>query len=350
MARRIFVIGATGAQGLPVCRGLTKDGAYSLRVLTRDANSKRAQELAKLGDVEFIEGSFANEDNLRKGYEGCWGAFVNIDGFNTGEKTETYWTIRSYELAIESGIKFFVFGNLDYGYKKSGYDPKFRCGHYDGKGRMAEWMLTQKKTHNMGTAIFTTAQTVMTPRTVERVVTWAVPLADGAIPHVALDDCEHYVRWLFDNPERSDGMDLEVAIDHINYHDLAKAFQKVTGKPAQFMDIPIETYFEHIPWASTAPAGYNADLNDPATMTFKQNFTGFWNMWRHSGGNKGVVQRDYKLLDEIHPNRIKTAEEFFRREEEKRKAQGLPGIFETIESGNLGMILKLSEDGRKGKL
>ncbi|EXA31904.1 hypothetical protein NW761_012439 [Fusarium oxysporum] len=359
MARRIFVIGATGAQGLPVCRGLTKDGAYSLRVLTRDVNSQRAKQLAELGDVEFIEGSFANEDNLRKGYEGCWGAFVNIDGFNTGEKTETYWTIRAYELAIESGIKFFVFGNLDYGYKKSGYDPKFRCGHYDGKGRMAEWMLSQRKAHSMGTAIFTTgpyiemavsAQTVMTPRIVDGVVTWAVPLADGAIPHVALDDCDHYVRWLFDNPERSDGLDLEVAIDHIAYHDLAQAFQKVTGKPAQFIDIPLATYFDHLPLKGTVPAGYNADPNDPATMTIVQNFTGFWNMWRNSGGNKGVIKRDYKLLDEIHPNRIRTAEDFFRREEEKRKAQGLPSIFETIESGNLGMILKLSEDGRKGKL
>ncbi|KAF4337922.1 nitrogen metabolic regulation nmr [Fusarium beomiforme] len=359
MSRRIFVIGATGAQGLPVCRGLTKDRAYSLRVLTRDKNSERAKQLAELGDVEFIEGSFANEDNLRQGYEGCWGAFVNIDGFNTGEKTETYWTIRAYELAIESGIKFFVFGNLDYGYKKSGYDPKFRCGHYDGKGRMAEWMLSQRKGHDMGTAIFTTgpyiemaisAQTVMTPRILDGVVTWAVPLADGAIPHVALDDCEYYVRWLFDHPERSDGLDLEVAIDHITYHDLAKAFQKVTGKPAQFIDIPLATYFEHMPLRANTPAGYNADPNDPATMSFVQNFTGFWNMWRHSGGNKGVVQRDYKLLDEIHPNRIKTPEEFFRREEEKRKAQGLASIFETIESGNLGMILKLSEDGRKGKL
>ncbi|KAI8417631.1 hypothetical protein FOFC_00186 [Fusarium oxysporum] len=357
MAHRIFVIGATGAQGLPVCRGLTKDGAYSLRVLTRDVNSQRAKQLAELGDVEFIEGSFANEDNLRKGYEGCWGAFVNIDGFNTGEKTETYWTIRAYELAIESGIKFFVFGNLDYGYKKSGYDPKFRCGHYDGKGRMAEWMLSQRKAHSMGTAIFTTgpyiemavsAQTVMTPRIVDGVVTWAVPLADGAIPHVALDDCDHYVRWLFDNPERSDGLDLEVAIDHIAYHDLAQAFQKVTGKPAQFIDIPLATYFDHLPLKGTVPAGYNADPNDPATMTIVQNFTGFWNMWRNSGGNKGVIKRDYKLLDEIHPNRIRTAEDFFRREEEKRKAQGLPSIFETIESGNLGMILKLSEDGRKG--
>ncbi|KAM0360395.1 hypothetical protein ACHAP4_002472 [Fusarium culmorum] len=125
MSRRFFIIGATGAQGLPVCRGLARDGAYSLRVLTRDTTSERGKQLAKLGDVEFIQGSFANEDNLRKGFTGCYGTFVNIDGFNTGEKTEIYWTIRAYELAIECGIKFFVFGNLDYGYKKGGYDPKF---------------------------------------------------------------------------------------------------------------------------------------------------------------------------------------------------------------------------------
>jgi hypothetical protein len=35
-----------------------------------------------------------------------WGsrAFVNIDGFNTGEKTETYWAIRSYEIVVEAAM------------------------------------------------------------------------------------------------------------------------------------------------------------------------------------------------------------------------------------------------------
>ncbi|KAF4970227.1 hypothetical protein FSARC_2692 [Fusarium sarcochroum] len=357
--RRIFVIGATGAQGLPVCRGLTQDGTYSLRVLTRDVNSGRAQQLAKLGDVEFIEGSFANEENLRKGYAGCWGAFVNIDGFNTGEKTEIYWTIRAYELAIESGIQFFVFGNLDYGYKKSGYDPKFRCGHYDGKGRMAEWILSQRNSHKMGVSVFTTgpyiemaisSATVMTPSVVDGKVTWIVPLGDGAVPHVSLDDCGHYVRWLFDHPERSNGLDLEAAIDHIAYADLATAFEKVTGKPAQYIDVPMSTYFEHIPLPANAPAGYNADPQDPATMTFRQNFSGFWTMWKNSGGNKGVIRRDYKLLDEIHPNRIKSAEEFFQREEDKRRSLGLPSLFESIEKGSIRPILKLGEDKRQGVL
>ncbi|KAK1719465.1 NmrA-like family protein [Colletotrichum acutatum] len=356
--RRIFVIGATGAQGLPVCRGLAKDGGYSLRVLTRDSNSARAKELSKLGDVEFIEGTFANEIDLRKGFAGCWGAFVNIDGFNCGEKTETYWTIRCYELAVELGIKFFVFGNLDYGYKKSGYNPKFRCGHYDSKGRLAEWMLQQRKGNDMGVAIFTTgpyiemtisSKTIMTPRVENGIVTWRVPLGAGAVPHVALDDCEHYVRWLFDHPERSDGMDLEVAVDHIHYEDLAKAFEKATGKPAQYVDTPMDVYFDNFP-ISSQPAGYNADPTDPATMSVRDNFSGFWTMWTNSGDNKGVIQRDYALLDEIHPNRIKTAEEFFRRESEKRRLAGLGELFEVIEANNLASILKLGEDNRKGKL
>lgn len=357
--RRIFVIGATGAQGIPVCRGMAKNWGYSLRVLTRDSKSARAQELAKLGDVEFIEGSFANEANLRRGYQGCWGAFINIDGFNSGEKTETYWTIRAYELAIEMGIKFFVFGNLDYVYKKSGYDAKFRTGHYDGKGRLAEWMLQQRKDNNMGVAIFTTgpyiemaisAKTIFTPSVEDGIITWKVPLGNGAVPFVALDDCEYYVRWLFDHPERSDGMDLQVAIDHITFSDLAVAFQKVTGTPAQFIDVPEDVFFKNFPVPDDAPAGYNADPKDPATMSFKDNFRGFMTMWRHSGENKGVIQRDYKLLDEIHPGRLRTAEEFLRRSDLASKSAGRGGLFQTMRDGTLPLALKLSEDNRKGRI
>ena len=144
----VFVIGGTGAQGLPIVEALVKDGQYAVRILTRDKTSPRSRKLATLSpNVSFLEGSFASEENLRAGYAGADYAFVNIDGksrvfwnpspltaigFNTGEKTEIFWGLRSYELAIEQGIKFFIWGNLDFVLKKSGYDSKFRTGHYDG--------------------------------------------------------------------------------------------------------------------------------------------------------------------------------------------------------------------------
>ncbi len=355
---RIFVIGATGAQGLPVVRGLVEDGRYSVLALTRDAGSERAQALAQMGSVAFLEGSFADEANLRQGMRTCDGVFLNIDGFNTGEKTETYWAIRAYEIAIEEGVRFFVYGNLDYTLKKSGYRSMFRTGHYDGKGRIGDWILSQNRTNGdrMGTALFTTgpyiemafsAQTPMTPRIEDGVLTWRVPLGQGAVVHVALEDCAHYVRWLFDHPDRANGMDLEVAIEHIRYADLAAAFTRVTGHPARYIDTDLDAYFAPMAAINDLPAGYNADPDDKGTMSFRDNFTGFWNQWKHD-----IITRDYALLDEIHPGRIRSAEDWLHRHEEKAKASGTESLWERLQPGTLPnrLILKLSEDHRRGAL
>lgn len=336
---RIFVVGGTGAQGIPVIRGLVADGKYHCVVLTRDPTSPRAQLLLSLNkdNVTLHPGSFASESTLRSGFQGCDGAFINIDGFNCGEKTEIYWAIRAYELALEAGVKFFVYGNLDYAYKKGNYDPKFRTGHYDGKGRVGEWILQQTKENGgkMGVALFTTGPyiemaiaswTIFTPTVEDGVVTWRLPLGEdgGGVAHVALDDCAHYVRWLFDHPDRASGMDLEVAISCVSYHDLAAAFTKVTGHPAQYIDTSLEEYWKSGNAAPMAdwPSGYNSDPQDPAFMTFRENFTGFFNVWKYSGRNEGVVRRDFGLLDEIFPGRVKGVEEWFRKEEEKGRKEG----------------------------
>ena len=360
---KIFVVGGTGAQGIPVISSLVRDKKYQVRVLTRSQNSARATYLASLGNVEFMEGTFACESDLRQGYQGCDGAFINIDGFNSGEKTEMYWAIRAYELALEAGIKFFVYGNLDYGYKKSGYDPKFRCGHYDGKGRIAEWVLyqTQFNHDRMKASVLTTGPyidmtianvTPMTPTVKDGIVTWRVPLGSGAVPHVSLEDCGYYARWLFDNIDKANGLDLEVAIEHVHYEDLARAFEVVTGHPARFIDVDLDTY-----WATGAMSmianlgsGYNSDPSDPAFMTIRQNFTGFWNLWKHSGRNQGIIKRDYKLLDKIHPNRVRTAEQWFREMNARGIEDGSGSLWEKIQPENLKPILKIGEDGMQGRL
>ncbi|WP_427132274.1 NmrA family NAD(P)-binding protein [Pseudarthrobacter sp. S9] len=58
----IFIIGGTGAQGMPIVQGLVADKKYKVRVLTRDATSPRAQALLALGNVSILEGSFADEE------------------------------------------------------------------------------------------------------------------------------------------------------------------------------------------------------------------------------------------------------------------------------------------------
>jgi hypothetical protein len=144
-------------------------------------------------------------------------------------------------------------------------------------------------------------------------------------------------------------MDLEVAIEHVTYADMAAAFAKVTGHPARYVDTDPDTYWGGPLNASAdLPAGYNADPNDKSTMSFRDNFTGFWNMWKH-----GIITRDYALLDEIHPNRIKTVEDWFRREDQAGKDLGKGSLWDRIQPENWrsdSSILKGSADGRTGRL
>ncbi|EHK97889.1 putative NmrA-like family domain-containing protein 1 [Glarea lozoyensis 74030] len=305
---KIFIIGGTGAQGLPVIKSLVADKKYSVRVLTRDPNSARAKSLLALGNVELHEGTFADEEILRSGFQGCDGAFVNIDGFNTGEKSEIYWAIRAYEIALQSGIKFYVYGNLDYASKKT--------------------------------------KTIMTPTVENGVVTWRLPMGTGSMLAVALEDCGVYVRWLFDNRERSNGMDLEIAIEDVKWAHFAKAFEEVTGHPAKYIDTSLEDYWKERETFGQMPAGYNAVPNDKSTMNVKDNFTGFWNVWKYS-----LLKRDYNILDEIHPTRIKTAEEWLRMEDKKGIEDGKGTLWDRIQGENLIPILKIGEDnwGETGK-
>ncbi|KAI0468810.1 hypothetical protein F4859DRAFT_488905 [Xylaria cf. heliscus] len=363
--RLVAIIGGTGAQGVPVIRDLLKSGDYAVRVLTRDTNSARFKELKSYGPIESVVGTFASEESLRATFRGAWGAWVNIDGFNSGEKTEIFWTIRAWELALEEGVKFYVHGNLDYAYKKSGFRPEFHSGHYDAKGRVGEWILLQNRdagVHSrMRSAVFTTGPyiemtigkgTPFQPRVEDGVAVWRAPLASGAVPFTALDDVGVYVKWLFDNADaEADGLDLEIAVEHVTLDAYARAFEKVTGKPARWIDNDLNEHLDAIFGPGVdRPAGYNADPADPATMTLRRNFGAFFNLWRASGGNKGIVRRDYEFLDRVHPKRIKTVEEWLQRENEKGLKAGLGSLWDRIQPENLGHVLKITEDGRKGKI
>jgi len=92
-------------------------------------------ELSKIPNVELVAGRADDERDLRVAFNGVTAAFVNTNGFALGEKAETYWGMRIYEIAREEkSMKHFVWSNLDYALKLGGYDEKYKCGHYDGKG------------------------------------------------------------------------------------------------------------------------------------------------------------------------------------------------------------------------
>lgn len=120
MSNIIAVIGATGAQGLPVVKHLlapSSDGSpspWKVRALTRNPNHDRAKELQELG-AEIVQGlfkpnsgrlfislmhdskspllglgSFLEAADIHKLFKGAHGAFVNTDSFTVGAAVEMH--------------------------------------------------------------------------------------------------------------------------------------------------------------------------------------------------------------------------------------------------------------------
>ncbi|KAJ3087895.1 hypothetical protein HK100_008206, partial [Physocladia obscura] len=304
---------------------LSKSGKYSVIVLTRDSSGSRAKDLALLPGVSLAEGSYQNETTLRQIFRGAYGAFVNTDGFAIGEQAEVFWGIRIFEIAVESGLKHYIWGALDYSLKIGEYDPAFRCGHYDGKGRVTEWLLAQTNVP-IATSVLTTGPYIemlqgglFVPSTRDdgKTLVFRYPLGEhGTVPMVHLEDIGFYAHWLFDSPSRAKNLDLKVAVAQIRFEEIVKEFNNRTtfhGRTAVYEPAP-----SFSAWTNTLPVPRDAPVTSifykdskyteaptAAGLTYYENFAGFTHLWQSNR-----VQRDYALLDEIHPDRIKSVGEW----------------------------------------
>ncbi|KAI0832033.1 NAD-P-binding protein [Trametes gibbosa] len=309
----ILVIGATGAQGLAVIDKLLEpatDGSpspYAVRALTRNTESHRAQLLASKG-VELTKGAFDDFPTVFAALQGVWGAWVNTDGFTVGEMKELYAGMRIFELAKQTGtVRHYVWSNLDYSFKKGGYNPTYRVEHYDGKGRVAEWMKAQPSVvsdTDMSWSVVTSAPymemlgiAMFGPigQRKDGTYVFASPIGNGHIPMVALEDLGFFARYTFDHREETSGKDLEVATDWVGWDYLVETFTKVTGKPAVVLHQTVEEWFGNILRADHPVANERA-FGDGST-TWRQNFRGFWSQWRDD-----VIKRDFDWLKMINPN------------------------------------------------
>ncbi|KAM0456675.1 hypothetical protein ACHAO4_003706 [Trichoderma viride] len=316
--KEILVIGGTGAQGIPVVKSLSESKRYRVRVLTRNSKSRRSLELATLPNVTLVEGSQDNLEDLQRAFEGVYGAWVNLDGFTLGEKNEGFYGVRAYEMARHHGLKHYVWANTDYALRKAGWDEKYHWGHNDAKGRIGDLILSHGQ-EGMKTTLFTTGpymnmlfDGMYVPKEQDDgSFVWANPASNGKIPLIALEDVGVYNLWIFDNPQKSAGLDLEVATDQVSMADIAETFTKVTGKKGVHKKLPLDEYLDLAEPYPNAYANWAAGpdvVRDKDMMTWRQNFTAWWRYWSEGKG----ATRDMALLDKIHPRRIKTLEEWMR--------------------------------------
>ncbi|KAF2475164.1 NAD(P)-binding protein [Lindgomyces ingoldianus] len=317
----VLIVGGAGAQGIPIVKGI--DPKYAVRVLTRNPDSDTAKDLLTLPNVSIAAGDASNESDLRRAFQGVDLAFVNTNSFALGIRAEIFWGMRIFEIAVESGVKHYVWSALEDTLALSGYDEACRVGHYEGKSRVTEWMKAKSQTP-MKWSVITTGPYIEMLHELFRPVkeengTWVFqfPLKDGAIPFVHLEDVGKAVKWLLDHPEEAAGMNLKTTVEHASGTIIASAFTAVTGQQARYEPISIEQWFQVTPPGPPSykmGSGYEGNsAEDPTLLTIEQNFGNWWHLYQRSGGNQGLIKTDYGLLDKIFPNRVKSVEEWMKK-------------------------------------
>ncbi|KAJ9616440.1 hypothetical protein H2200_000158 [Cladophialophora chaetospira] len=325
--KTIVIVGGTGAQGSAIVKHLSSTGAYKVLALTRSTTSAAAQEIVNLPNVELIESTATfgyDADAFYKAAQRSDYALINTDGFALGEQAETYWGIRLFELSARAGVKHLIWSGLDYNGKKAGFDPDLYVGHYEGKARVTEWMRSQPTSPmawtviNSGPYIEMLWEFLLPQKGDDEVYRFRLPIGQGAVPFIHLDDFARYVPWVFTHPSESNGLILGIATAHVSGPELARAFTAVTGKKAEYVDLPTTEFIQerlgNLPKGVDTKVGIASVKDENALlMTFGENFTNWWNLYKESADNKGLIQRDYALLDHILPDRVKSAEEWMRK-------------------------------------
>ncbi|KAH6952108.1 hypothetical protein DER45DRAFT_605969 [Fusarium avenaceum] len=324
----ILIVGATGAQGSAIVRFLSSTGRYNIIAFTRSASSSHSVELAALPYVKLAISNaptgYDTEAFLSAASESDY-VLVNTDGFAMGEQAETYWGTRLFELSVRAGVKHFVYSGLDSVGPKSNYDPDLYTGHYQGKARVQGWIHGQKEISMRWTIIrsgpyMELLSAVLAPAQGEDgSLTFQLPLDDGAIPFIYLDDFGKYVDWALTNPNESSSLDYGIATTQASGAQIATAAEKVSGKPSQFVNVPIEAWnsaaWKYLPNGGDTKIGFQSVTDQNVLlMTYAENFTHWWNLYKASPNtNKGLIQRDFVFMDRIVPDRVKSVEEWMRK-------------------------------------
>ncbi|WKT48321.1 hypothetical protein QSH57_013251 [Fusarium oxysporum f. sp. vasinfectum] len=238
--KTVLMIGGTGAQGAAVVKALSDDSAYEIRVLTRSAASPAAAELAALPDVTIMEGNPYEEATLQHAFDAVELAWVNTNGFAIGGEERdllghTYVRncTQQWRVALPVGIAAV---RVEAGRLRPPQIPH-RAHGWQGQGRRLHQRAADEphevdhtdELHVHGDADRASGATAESRRSRPDGVRGATG-GNGRPPLIYLADLGRYARWVFDNPGRSNGMNLMVATENIGWECLAKTFTEVTGK------------------------------------------------------------------------------------------------------------------------
>jgi uncharacterized protein YbjT (DUF2867 family) len=249
----IAVVGATGSQGGGLVRAILADpeGRFTVRALTRNADSGKARELASQG-VEVVEADLDDEASVRKAFDGAYGAFVvtnfwaqrtpEQDEARTRAEMELAQAATAARAAKDAGLRHVVWSTLEDTrphFARLGIDvptvfDSYKVPHFDAKGEANAFFTelgvptTFLQTTFFYEAFIVGGQGPHRDEDGELVVT--IPMAGNKLALIAADDIGRTALGVFRRGDDFIGKTVSIAGAHVTGEQLAAKFTTVLGE------------------------------------------------------------------------------------------------------------------------
>jgi uncharacterized protein YbjT (DUF2867 family) len=252
----IAVLGATGAQGGGLVRAILGDpaGRFAARALTRDPNSDKAKELARLG-ADVVAADVDDVDCLKRAFQGAYGAFcVTFFWAHFSPEREFANATAMAEAAKYARLEHAIWSTLE---DTRNWVPlsddriptlkeKYKVPHFDAKGEAnrvfsdlgvpTTFLLTSFYWDNfiyfgMGPQKGPDGKLAIT-----------FPMGDKKLPGIAAEDIGRCAYGIFKKGRELIGKTVGVAGEHLTGVEMAAAFSKALGKEVRYNDVPPAVY------------------------------------------------------------------------------------------------------------
>ncbi|MGB6432379.1 MAG: NmrA/HSCARG family protein [Candidatus Acidiferrales bacterium] len=252
----IAVVGATGAQGSGLVRAILADpnGGFAARALTRDVNSPKAKELAKLG-AEVVAADLNNPESVKKAFGGAYGAFcVTFFWEHFSPEKEMADAKTMAEAANAARLQHVIWSTLEDTRKwvpltddrMPTLKGEYKVPHFDAKGASDHFFTDA----GVPTTFLLTAfywdnfiYAGMGPKKgPDGTLAITLPMADKRLPGIAAEDIGKCAYGIFKKGQEFIGKTVAISGENLSGAQMAAAFTQVLGKPVGFNSVTPEMY------------------------------------------------------------------------------------------------------------
>jgi uncharacterized protein YbjT (DUF2867 family) len=252
----IAILGATGAQGGALARAILNDpdSQFTVRALTRNAESDKAKALREMG-AEVVEADADSLDDLKEAFRNAYGAYcVTFFWDHFSPEKEMSQAANMAQAAKASGVEHVIWSTLEDTRQWVPLEDdrmptlmgEYKVPHFDSKGA-ANHLFTDL---NVPTTFLLTSfywdnfiYFGMGPkRNVDGKLSITLPMGDKKLSGIAAEDIGRCAYGIFKRGPEYKGKTVGIAGEHLTGDEMAAALSAALGEEVLYNEVSPEAY------------------------------------------------------------------------------------------------------------